>query len=376
VTSESHGPGEGHSSHTAVGSRVERIELSEFRCYTRAELTPAVGLTAVIGSNGEGKTNLLEAIAYLSRQQSFRGAAPESMVRAGAERAVIRGQVSNQGRDLLIEAELAPKGRPRVLLNRQRVTRRAELLDAFQVSAFSPDDLELVKGGPSVRRAFLDELVVACHPRNDSVVSEVERVLKQRNALLKQLGGRLNAEAELTLAVWDERLAHAGERLAGLRIEVVDRLRPKVAEAYDQLAGRPSRPALSYESEWAEAGLAGALSAARRDDVRRGVSTVGPHRDELAINLAGRPARQQASQGEQRSLSFGLRLAAHRIVTEELGAPPTLLLDDVFSELDPDRSSALLRALPPGQTVLTSAVGLPAGAEPELVVTVRHGQLS
>jgi DNA replication and repair protein RecF len=358
-----------------TGARVERIHLADFRCYTEAELEPAAGLTAVIGSNGEGKTNLLEAIAYLSRQQSFRGAAPEAMVRAGADRAVIRGDVTNDGRTLLIEAELGSRGRPRVLLNRQKVSRRADLLDAFQVSAFSPDDLELVKGGPAIRRGFLDELVVACHPRNDAVVSEVERVLRQRNALLKQLGGRLNAETELTLDVWDERLAAAGERLAGLRVEVVARLGPKMAESYDQLAGRSSEPGLVYESEWAVTGLAAALAAARRDDVRRGVSTVGPHRDELLITLAGLPARHQASQGEQRSLSFALRLAAHRIVTEQLGSPPTLLLDDVFSELDPQRSSALLRALPVGQTILTSAVGLPAGAEPDLVVTISGGRL-
>jgi DNA replication and repair protein RecF len=297
------------------------------------------------------------------------------MVRAGAERAVLRGEVTNDGRALLIEAELAPKGRPRVLLNRQKVSRRADLLDAFQVSAFSPDDLELVKGGPSLRRAFLDELVVACHPRNDAVVTEVERVLRQRNALLKQLGGRLNAETELTLDVWDERLAAAGERLAALRLEVVVRLQPKMAEAYDRLAGRSSRPDLSYESDWAAAGLGPALAGARRDDVRRGVSTTGPHRDELAISLAGLPARHQDSQGEQRSLAFALRLAAHLIVTEQLGSPPTLLLDDVFSELDPSRSSALLRALPAGQTILTTAVGLPREAEPDLVVTIQDGRL-
>jgi DNA replication and repair protein RecF len=313
------------------GVRVERIHLTDFRCYDEVELAPAAALTAVVGANGEGKTNLLEAVAYLSRLQSFRGAAPESMVRTGAEVAVIRGEVSKAGRQLLVEAELKPRGRPRVLLNRQRVNRRSDLLDAFQVSAFSPDDLELVKGGPSVRRGFLDELVVSCHPSHDAAVSEVDRVLRQRNALLKQLGGRLTAETELTLDVWDERLVTAGERLAALRIGVTARLQPTVAEAYDELAGRPSLPAVSYESDWSSTGLAGALAAARRDDVRRGVSTVGPHRDDLAVMLESMPARHQASQGEQRSLAFALRLAAHRIVTEELGSPPVLLLDDVFS---------------------------------------------
>ncbi len=359
----------------ALGARVERISLVDFRSYRDTQLVPAPGLTAVLGGNGEGKTNLLEAIAYVSRQQSFRGAPPEAMVRAGADRAVIRAELNSAGRELLVEAELAGRGRPRILLNRQRVARRSDLLDAFQVSAFSPDDLELVKGGPALRRDFVDELVVACRPRNEAMVADVERILRQRNALLKQLGGRLGADAELTLGVWDERLATAGEALVALRRDVVDRLRPGVVEAYDQLAGRSSDPAIAYEATWAAEGLAAALAAARRDDVRRGVSTVGPHRDELVVRLGGLPARHQASQGEQRTLAFALRLAAHRLVTEVLGAPPTLLLDDVFSELDPGRSRALLEALPPGQTILTSAVGLPDGAEPELVVTVRDGAI-
>ena len=353
--------------------RVDRLWAEDFRSYAAADVELAPGFTAVLGRNGEGKTNLLEAIAYLSRQQSFRGAPPEALVRRGAERAVVRGELHAGERALLVEAEIPTRGRPRVLLNRQRVARRADLLSAFQVSVFTPDDLDLVKAGPAIRRELLDELLVASHPRNEAVVGDVEKILRQRNALLKQVGGRRGADAALTLDVWDARLAAAGDRLGQLRAELVDRLRPLVAAAYDELAGTAARAELRYQAPWRDGGLADALARGRTDDVRRGVSLVGPHRDELELLLDGLAARHQASQGEQRSFAFALRLAAHRLVIEELGSVPVLLLDDVFSELDPHRSAALLRSLPAGQVVLTSAVGLPEGATPDLVLDVAGG---
>jgi DNA replication and repair protein RecF len=288
----------------------------------------------------------------------------------------VRAELSAAGRELLVEAEIPAAGRPRIQLNHQRVSRRADLLAAFQVSVFTPDDLVLVKGGPAVRREFLDDLLIATHPRNDAAVADVERILRQRNALLKQMSGRTTPETVATLDVWDERLAAAGERLGELRSQLVDRLAPYVARAYDDLAGAPAATSLRYEASWRNGGLREALATGRRDDVRRGLSLVGPHRDELAVEIGGLEARHQASQGEQRSLAFALRLAAHRLVIDEVGVVPVLLLDDVFSELDPDRSSALLRSLPAGQIVLTSAVGLPAGATPDLVVDVDGGRVA
>jgi DNA replication and repair protein RecF len=298
-------------------------------------------------------------------------------VRTGAPYAVVRADGEREGRDLLIEAQLQPNGRNRVQVNRQPLRRSRDLLGSLRATVFTPDDLEMVKGGPGERRRFLDDTLVALHPRNDALRGEVDRVIRQRNALLKQSGGRLDEAAAFTLDVWDTKLAEAGEALATARVALLGRLEPVLAATYDALARRPARVAAAYEAPWrAGGGLAEALVRARADDVRRGVCTVGPHRDEVVLTIEGRPARTHASQGEQRTLALALRLAAHRVVTEETGAPPVLLLDDVFSELDPDRSRALLANLPEGQTLLTAASGLPPAAEPDLVLHVSAGTIT
>jgi len=363
--------------------RVDRLELRDFRSYRQAEITFPPGLTAVVGPNGLGKTNLLEAVAYLSRLTSFRGAPPTALVRSPvtaddptAPSAVVRGEVHSGDREVLIEAELAREGRPRVLVNRQRLVRRSDLIEVFQVTVFTPEDLVLIKGGPALRRAYLDEVLVAAHPPHAAVVAEVERILRQRNALLKQVGSRLSAEAELTLDVWDERLARSGERLVELRSALLERLEPHVAAAADELAGVDASLALRYQSSWAAGSLADALRHGRAEDLRRKVSLTGPHRDDVELRLGGLEARHQASQGEQRSLAFALRLAAHRLVADELGKVPVLLLDDVFSELDPRRSGALLRALPEGQVILSAAIDLPLGAQPDAVLDVGDGRIT
>lgn len=358
--------------------RVDRLELVRFRSYRQLDVEFAPNLTAIVGANGQGKTNLLEAIAYLARVSSFRGAPPAAMISAdppddSLPTTVVRGHLHSAGRELLIEAELRAEGRPRVLVNRQPLRRRADLAGAFQVTVFRPDDLELVKSGPSIRREYLDEVLVSARPAHAGVVGEVEKILRQRNTLLKQVGRRLSPEEELTLDVWDERLAVAGTRLGDLRREILERLGPYVADAYDRLAGTPASVTLRYSSSWQEAGLAESLRTGREEDLRRKVSLVGPHRDDVVVELGGLDARHQASQGEQRCLALALRLAAHRLVIDELGATPVLLLDDVFSELDPDRSSALIRALPVGQAILTSASPLPDDAHPELVLHVAGG---
>ena len=370
--------------------RLGRLWLHDFRNYTSAELVPAPeGLTVVVGGNGEGKTNLLEAVAYLATLSSFRGAPGQALVRHGCPRAVVRAEVERDGRALLVEAELEAAGRDRVLVNRQPLRRSKDLLGALRVSLFSPDDLALVKGGPAERRRYLDTVLVALHPRNDALQSEVERILRQRNALLKHSGGRLGPDAARTLDVWDAKLAAAGEALASARAQLVARLEPELAKAYDQVAGSAAAVAVSYEASW-QGSLAEALAVVRDDDLRRGVTTVGPHRDELALAIAvdggaapfdedrghGRlPARTHASQGEQRSLALALRLAAHALVGGEVGTPPVLLLDDVFSELDAERSEALLAHLPPGQGLLTTTGHVPAGGAAAATVRVREGRL-
>jgi DNA replication and repair protein RecF len=331
----------------------------------------------VLGDNGEGKSNLLEALAWLATLSSFRGAPTEALVRTGAPYAVIRALGEREGRELLLEAQLQPNSRNRVQVNRQPLRRARDLLGSLRATVFTPDDLEIVKGGPGERRRFLDDVLVALHPRNDALRGEVERVIRQRNALLKQSGGRLDEAAAFTLDVWDTKLAEAGSALAQARSELLGRLEPVLGATYDALARHPAHVAAVYETAWRDGpdGLAGALRRARADDVRRGVCTVGPHRDDVVLSIEGRPARTHASQGEQRTLALALRLAAHHVVTEETGAPPLLLLDDVFSELDPDRSAALLANLPPGQTLLTSASGLPPDAHPDLTLRVRAGEI-
>lgn len=354
--------------------RVDELWLTDFRSYTNAHAVFAPTVTAVLGANGQGKTNLVEALGFLATTSSFRGAPTEALVRAGAERAVVRARAQRDQRSLLIEAELG-SGRTRIQVNRQRLPRAKDLLGALRISVFSPDDLELVKGGPGLRRPFLDDLLVAVHPRNDQLRSDLDRILRQRNALLRQAGGRLTPDVATTLDVWDERLATTGDALGQARLELLDQLRPALTSAYRVVAGEEVAIDATYSSRWLADGLAHALEASRSDDLRRGVTTVGPHRDEVELTIGGLPARTHASQGEQRSLAFAMRMAGHGLVAAAVGAPPVLILDDVFSELDPRRSRALLDAIPTAQTILTTAGALPEGVTPEAVLTIEDGAI-
>jgi DNA replication and repair protein RecF len=356
--------------------QIRRLWLTDVRSYPSLDVEFGDGLCAVLGPNGVGKSNLLEAVGYLATLESFRGAPNEAIVRRGADRAVVRGSVLDDGREQLIEAELhAGAGRNRVLVNRQRLTRRRDLLGAFRVTVFSPDDLALIKEGPALRRGYLDRLLVSLDPRNDQVRADLERAIRQRNALLRQTHGRLDDAAALTLEVWDTKLVAAGERLTELRAELVDQLVGEVARAYADVAGAASRVELSLVAPWRERGLAAALLDARADELRRGVTLVGPHRDDLDVHLDGLPSRTHASQGEQRSLALALRLAGHRLVTARTGSAPVLLLDDVFSELDRRRSAALLASLPAGQALLSSATDLPSGVDADRVLRVEPGAI-
>ncbi|HEX2192953.1 MAG TPA: DNA replication/repair protein RecF [Acidimicrobiales bacterium] len=365
--------------------QLDHLWLTDFRSWPAAELALGSGLTVVRGRNGAGKTNLLEAAGYLATLSSFRGAPAEALVRHGTEQAVVRGEGRRGGRTVLVEVEIRLRGRGRVALNRQPVRRTSDLLEALRVSVFSPDDLVLVKGPPAGRRRWLDETLVALHPRYDALRRDFERVVRQRTSLLGQaagLRGRLTPDVATTLDVWDAKLTETGEALARARVDLLGRLQPSVAKAYGDLAtaGTPLGPGdpvvgLTYEAPWMEQGLAPALAGARSDELRRGVSLVGPHRDDVVLAVGNLPARTHASQGEQRTLALALRLAAHTVVAEEVGEPPLLLLDDVFSELDADRSGALLEHLPSGQAVLTTTGAVPEGAVPERVVRVVDGRL-
>ena len=300
---------------------VTRLELVDFRNYVSASFDFHHGITAVVGLNGQGKTNLAEALAYLASLDSFRGAPTDALIRVGADTAIVRATVLHpDGREVLVELEITRNGRNRVQVNKQRLGRSRDLLGVMRVTVFSPDDLALVKGGPAERRRFMDDTLVSLALKYDALRLELDRIVKQRNVLLKQANGRLNDETEVTLDVWDAKLAEVGDQFGHARAVLIARLTPMVVDAYEQLADRPSVVELRYEPAWRQRGLVAALAESRHDDVRRGVSTVGPHRDDVDLFIGGLPARTHASQGEQRTLA--LAKAGFAFEFEDLAVHP------------------------------------------------------
>ncbi len=364
---------------------VGHLWLADFRCLGEIDVELASGLTVVQGANGQGKTSLLEAIGWVARARSFRGVNDAMLVRSGATEAIVRAEVTTGGRQQLFEAEIRATGRNRILCNRQAVTRARDLHGLLRVTVFAPDDLTLVKGGPAERRDFLDELLAMLAARYDAARSDFERVLKQRNALLRS--GVREEDARFTLDVFDEQLVLSGAELTRGRLRLLERLVPAVAAAYETLALDMRPITATYMSESASVPLTAADADTLEDQLRevlvrrrsaeidRGLTLVGPHRDELHLKIDGLDARYQASQGEQRTLALALRLAGHVVVRELTGASPVLLLDDVFSELDAQRAAALVRNLPPGQTLLTTAGVLPPDVVAQQNLVVQAGRI-
>ncbi len=367
-------------------AHVGRLWLTDFRCFHQVDLALAPGLTVLRGDNGQGKTTVLEAVGWVARARSFRGVADALLVRREAAQAIVRAEVTTGSRTQLFEAEIRVAGRNRIMSNKQVVARTRDLHGLLRVTVFAPDDLALVKEGPSERRTYLDELLVMLAARYDAARSDFERVLKQRNALLR--GGVRDEDARTTLAVFDDQLVVAAAELVRGRLLLVERLAPATAAAYTALSGDTRPVTAVYEAEWSDAPLASdqtadledqlrrAIERRRRAETERGITLVGPHRDELRFEIGGLEARTQASQGEQRTFALALRLAGHQVVTEISGAAPVLLLDDVFSELDGARADALLRNLPVGQTLVTTAGALPPGIAPQRRLRVASGSIS
>lgn len=351
---------------------LNRIELVDFRIFGAAAFSPEKdGTTVITGPNGTGKTSVLEALVYLGTQRSFRGAPREALVRTGADRAIIRAELRYENSPTLVEAEIVTAGRSRTQVNRKVVTARKDMARAAPCSIFSPEDLALVSGGPRVRRELLDDALGLVDPEGARAADEVERILRQRAALLRQAGGRVSPDVASTLDVWDQRLADAGKILVTARERLTNALDDFVGPAYGRLAGVPDQIVVNqqYVRSWSGE-LLDALTVHRQDDLRRGVNTVGPHRDDLIVTLESREARTHASQGEQRCLALALRIAVHQLVVQKTGLTPTLLLDDVFSELDPARSRALIAELPEGQSILTTAAPLPDGIDVAQIVDI------
>ncbi|MFK3982591.1 DNA replication/repair protein RecF [Micromonospora sp. NPDC050397] len=335
---------------------VRRLELVNFRSYERVELDLEPGGNVFVGANGVGKTNLVEALGYVATLASHRVATDAPLVRIGAGSAVLRCAIVHDGRELLVELEIVPGRANRARLGRSPVRRARDVLGALRLVLFAPEDLELIRGDPAERRRYLDDLMVTRQPRFAGVRADYERVVKQRNALLRtsylarKTGGSRGGDLS-TLDVWDAQLARHGAELLAGRLELVATLAPHVSKAYDAVAaGRgaagiayrpsvelrdpaPDRPAL-------EAALAAALAQARPNEVERGVTLVGPHRDELALTLGPMPAKGYASHGESWSYALALRLAAYDLLRAD-GIEPVLALDDVFAELDAGRRERL-----------------------------------
>ncbi|WP_182112556.1 MULTISPECIES: DNA replication/repair protein RecF [unclassified Actinotalea] len=396
---------------------VSRLSLTDFRSYEQVDLDLEPGVTALVGPNGQGKTNLVEAIGYVATLGSHRVSSDAALVRAGAPRAVVRVRAVRGERQSLVELELNPGRANRAQVNRAPVRRPRDVLGILRTVLFAPEDLALVKGDPDGRRRFLDELMVQVQPRMAGVLADHERVLRQRGALLKTAGaarrGRRHRSADegeagadlRTLDVWDSKLAEIGAQVLAARVRLVEQLRPHVAAAYAQVSDGQGEAVLGYRSslvasapddddrpgraqvggpgvlapadvphldagpELLEAQLLEAMSRLRTQEIDRGVNLVGPHRDDLVLTLGGLPAKGYASHGESWSYALALRLASFELLTHGSpdddaalgisdwgeGAEPVLILDDVFAELDVRRRDRLAALVARAEQVLVTA---------------------
>lgn len=350
---------------------VRHLALHDFRSWTSVELELAPGRTVFVGSNGYGKTNLVEALWYCATLSSHRVGTDAPLVRAGAERAVVSTIVVNEGRELAVDIEIAAGRANKARLNRSPVRSTREVLGALRAVLFAPEDLALVRGDPAERRRYIDELATVRRPAIAGIRADYEKVLKQRTALLKSASGaRFRGDRGVleTLDVWDGHLAAHGAALMAARLELVNQLAPEVEKAYQLLAPASRPAAIAYrasvelddydgDTEYLEAALLAGLARKRDAELERGVCLVGPHRDDLELRLGDQPAKGFASHGESWSMALALRLAAYELLRAE-GSEPVLILDDVFAELDNARRQALAGvAASAEQVLITAAVG-------------------
>ncbi len=381
---------------------LEQLSLTDFRSYSQIDLTLQPGVTVLVGSNGIGKTNLMEAIGYLATLSSHRVSTDAPLLRFGTARAMIRAKLVRGEQSTVLEVEINAGRANRARINRSNPVRARDILGICQTVLFAPEDLALVKGDPSSRRRFLDELLVSLMPRHAATRSDYDRVLKQRNALLKSArSGKFTSGHEATLDVWDQHMARAGAELLHARLEVVELLRPHLTSAYAKLTDGAKEAGAIYRSTLQEAldddggappsGVGGngvpgptpdasaelprddlrllsvdelttryiqAFAASRRRELERGVSLVGPHRDELELVLGQAPAKGYASHGETWSMCLSLRLASYYVMLDDArtgGSAPVLILDDVFAELDVQRRRKLAAIVSGAEQVLVTA---------------------
>lgn len=359
--------------------QLQQLSLVDFRSYAGLELEFEPGVCVLLGPNGRGKTNIVEAVGYLATHGSHRVAQDAPLVRIGAERAILRALVRNGDRNALLELEINPGRANRARVNRNAVSRARDALGYLRTVLFAPEDLALVKGDPAQRRQFLDDLLVNRAPRYAAVRADYDRALKQRNALLRGAAqlrrARRGAQVDLsTLDLWDEHLARAGAQLLAGRLELVEALNPLVGKGYGAIAGRDEasleyRPSFTPSTAWGQGShpaeaelydeLAAAIAAGRQDEIDRGMTLFGPHRDELALLIdyghsGPVPAKSFASHGESWSFALSAKLAAFELLRAE-SLEPVLILDDVFAELDSTRRSHLASVAGSAEQVLITA---------------------
>ena len=360
---------------------VKHLTLASFRNYEAAELALEPGISLIMGPNGQGKTNLVEAIRYLSTLSSHRVAGYLPMIKSGANQAIIRCLVSHGDRDVLVEMELNRDTKNTARLGRAPASRVRDILGVIQSVTFAPEDIDIIRRDPSNRRAFLDELVVQYRPRMAGVYSDYDRVLKQRNTLLKTARAtKTSGSALSTLDAWDASLVQYGSEIVSSRIEVAALLEPHLFEAYQKIAIANNEPRMLYRSSLlgslipdgeeaddlefltdSDRGTIAALFAAKLERVRpkeleRGITLVGPHRDELVLMLGDLPAKGYASHGETWSYALALRLASVELLKKESRTgDPVLILDDVFAELDSGRRLRLAELVANNEQVLITA---------------------
>lgn len=368
--------------------RVTHVSLTDFRSYPEAQIEFGPGVTTLVGRNGHGKTNVVEAVRYLSTLSSHRVATDAPMIRAGAERAVVAARVQRGDRALTIEITMLPGKANQARLNRG-VARPRDLIGILRTVVFAPEDLALVKGDPAVRRTFMDEVCVAVQPTLAGDIADYERVLRQRSTLLKSAKGKVRID-ETMLSVWDEKLADLGARIMRARLGVVETLKPLVARAYTDVAPGEGTCTISYRTpivvdhlsesaptdplvvdhllpstESLKDALLTRMQDLRAQELDRGVCLVGPHRDDLDISIGDLPAKGYASHGESWSCALALRLASYDLLTDSGDdGEPVLILDDVFAELDTGRRNALAQRIAgASQVLITAAVGADVPAE-------------
>ncbi len=338
--------------------RLNHLSLKNFRSYTELELSFEPGVTIFVGRNGEGKTNIIESILYLSFLSSHRTSYDQPLIQLGSTSAYIRATIDNGERELLVELEINADKANRARINQNPVRSQKNLYGALQAIYFSPEDLDLVRGDPSDRRRFIDELLILRSPRMAGVISDYDRAVRQRNALLKSRSSLSSLES------WDKQVAEFGGEIVAARLSALKELEPIFTSVYQEISPE-KRAYITYKSSTENPSLIpkensqailNQMLEIRSSEIERGLTLVGPHRDDLLLMLGDHFVKGYASQGESWSIALSLKLASYQLLQND-GAKPILILDDVFSELDEERRERLI-ALAHGaeQTFITVAV--------------------